>query len=536
MYQRTVPNSIRESQSISQMNIPLILRTVIHLKPTQIVFQIKNRLKKADYKEFECGKNVGGCQFVPFIPKYKCYDNGVFSFLNISSPFVSWNDTENGMLWAYNLNYMDWLQQEGIDYTEASQWIDKFIEELPHNRIGLDPYPIALRSINWIKFISQHNAGSEQLKKWNDSLYSQVRLLEKKLEYHLLGNHLLEDSYAWFISSIYFNDKRMFSKASKLLLKELKEQILADGSHYEQSPMYHCILLDRLLDCYNFSFSNNRFGDIQAKTDTRLRNVAEKMLGHLQSLVYSDGSIPLLNDSAIGIAPTPQQIFDYAKRLKLDWRPIKMKECGYRKYSNTEMETIIDAGNITASYQPGHSHADTFNYELRIDGKPFIIDTGISTYDKTPRRQLERSTKAHNTVTIDNRDSNEVWGGFRVGKRAKVTIIKETEKSIKASHNGFGKSAIHTRCFRLENGQLSISDNVEGHHDCKNYLHFAPGTEIISADKGCITTNTAKINIEGAETVEITDGKISTEYNRFLPVKIAIMHFKHEMKYIITTI
>ena len=200
------------------------------------------------------------------------------------------------------------------------------------------------------------------------------------------------------------------------------------------------------------------------------------------------------------------------------------------------MEAVVDAGNITASYQPGHSHADTFNYELRIDGKPFIIDTGISTYDKTPRRQLERSTKAHNTVTIDNRDSNEVWGGFRVGKRAKVTIIDESETGIKASHDGFGKSAIHTRCFRLENGQLSISDNVEGHHDCKNYLHFAPGTEIIFADKGCITTNTAKINIEGAETVEITDGKISTEYNRFLPVKIAIMHFKHEMKYIITTI
>ena len=47
----------------------------------------------------------------------------------------------------------------------------------------------------------------------------------------------------------------MYDKASCLLYKELDEQILPDGSHYEQSPMYHCILLDRLLDCYNASIN-----------------------------------------------------------------------------------------------------------------------------------------------------------------------------------------------------------------------------------------------------------------------------------------
>lgn len=37
---------------------------------------------------------------------------------------------------------------------------------------------------------------------------------------------------------------------------------------------------------------------------------------------------------------------------------------------------------IGPDYIPGHAHADTFNYELRIDGVPFIVDTGISTYNK----------------------------------------------------------------------------------------------------------------------------------------------------------
>lgn len=34
------------------------------------------------------------------------------------------------------------------------KWIDKFIDDLPNNKVGLDPYPIALRGINWVKFFT----------------------------------------------------------------------------------------------------------------------------------------------------------------------------------------------------------------------------------------------------------------------------------------------------------------------------------------------------------------------------------------------
>lgn len=111
------------------------------------------------------------------------------------------------------------------------------------------------------------------------------------------------------------------------------------------------------------------------------------------------------------------------------------------------MEAIVDIGNITATYQPGHTHADTFNYELHINGEPFVVDTGISTYNKTARRQYERSTSAHNTVSINGKNSYDVWGGFRVGKRAKTTLITDKPYYIKALHNGYGKKKLHIRTF-----------------------------------------------------------------------------------------
>ena len=514
------------------MNIKLLVRTVCHLKLKQIVFQVYYRLVKAKFKPMSCPVDTGNIHFHELIPKWKCFDGSAFTFLNIGDSFRGWNFPGHGPLWGYNINYMDWLLQEDMTFEARAQWIDRFISDLPDNKIGLDPYPIALRGINWIKFISIHreSVSKNRLQQWNDSLYSQYQLLLKKLEYHLLGNHLLEDAYSLFIASVYFRDKKMYCKASKLLRQQLDEQILPDGAHYEQSPMYHCILLDRLLDCYNISLNNPVFNR-QSEMTSFLGNKASMMLGHLSSVVWSSGEIPLFNDSAFGITPEPRQLFDYAGRLGLKWQARPMKDSGYRKYIMRDFEVIADVGGITASYQPGHSHADTFNYEFRVEGRSFIVDTGISTYNKTKRRQYERSTSAHNTVTVDDHNSSEVWDGFRVGSRAAVKIISETPDSITASHDGFGKSAIHTRRFCMQNDTFTVYDVITGTHACKNFIHFAPEIEILAFTNNLIKTNLAAVKILGADTVELIDGQVSTEYNQFKSVKIAVVHFKHEMKY-----
>ena len=230
------------------MKLKLLLETVVHLKPTQVYHQVKYRLKKPAYVAYDSSKfQVSGFKTEP-IPKYKSVEGNTFTFLNLEHEFAGWDFTENGMLWAYNQNYFDWLNQEGFTAEEGCKWIDKFIAEVKGG-FPMDPYPIALRSINWVKFFCRYPESATKSRL--DSLYSQIKLLEKKLEYHLLGNHLLEDAYALYICACYFGDKKLLKKASKLLKGQLEEQILPDGAHYEQSPMYHCILLDRLLDCIN---------------------------------------------------------------------------------------------------------------------------------------------------------------------------------------------------------------------------------------------------------------------------------------------
>lgn len=515
------------------MKLSLLYHTLGHLRLRQMVYQLKYRLHKPRYTLFNAQKTVV-LKFHEWIVKQRSLKGNEFSFLNLSDTFISWNYAEHGMLWAYNLNYMDWLLQEDMSFEEGAKWIDKFIDEIPENKIGLDAYPIALRGINWIKFISkyQDEIDENRLRKWNDSLYSQYVLLTKKLEYHLLGNHLLEDAYSLFIASIYFCNSGFYKVSSKLLRQELDEQILPDGAHYEQSPMYHCILLDRLLDCCNFSFANLWFEE-QDDLNNLLRNKVEMMLGHLDSICYSDGTIPLLNDSANGVAPTPKELKDYALRLGIEWQSIDLKDCGYRKMQNDIFEAIVDIGNVMASYQPGHTHADTFNYELRVNGKPFVIDTGISTYNKTERRQEERGTTAHNTVTIDGQNSSEVWGGFRVGKRAKVTAVKDSCNAVEALHDGFGKF-IHTRKFTLSDNVFSVKDSVNPTAKAVSYIRLDPSVHIISYDKQLVETNISIIKISGASEVQVIDCHVSAQYNVFLLTKAIKIVFENCMSYTVS--
>lgn len=500
------------------------INTLVHLRPVQIWYQLRNRIWCPRYRNLASPAVDSSLRLSAPVVKPSSYDGGTFTFLNVSDTFTCWDDTRHGMLWAYNLNYMDWLLQEGMTFETGAFWIDRFIDTLADNKVGLDPYPSALRIINWIKFISAHfdAIDSDRRKRWNDSLYSQYIYLSERLEYHLLGNHILEDAYALFIASVYFSDRKMHAKASALLREQLDQQVLPDGAHFEQSPMYHCIMLERLLDCCNVS-----------SAEPFLRDKVAVMLGHLDSILYADGTYPMFNDSADGVAPEPKQIFEYASRLGIEWERIPLRECGYRHMQNEHMEMFADAGNVAASYQPGHAHADTFTYELRMDGHPFIVDTGISTYEKNERRLYERGTMAHNTIVIDGKDSSQVWGGFRLGHRAEVTLIHDEPDRLTASHDGYGKDKVHTRTFAMYADSLSISDVVPSGCTAVSYIHFSPDVAILSFSKGRILTDRGVVEISGADDVEVQQAEVSRRYSGSRPAAVAMVRFVGSMSYTI---
>jgi uncharacterized heparinase superfamily protein len=308
------------------------------------------------------------------------------------------------------------------------------------------------------------------------------------MEYHLLANHLIENAFALLFGAYYFRDNRFYAKAKNLLQKELAEQILDDGAHFELSPMYHKIILYRLLDCCNLVKNNEWKKD--AGFLSLLTKQAGLMLGWIKTISFNNGKIPHLNDSADAIAPEIADLEKYAYRLNINKTIAELSASGYRKFESPYYECLCDVGKIGPDYQPGHAHADTFSFVMNINNRQVIIDVGCSTYEQGKIRAYERGTASHNTVVINGLNSSQIWGSHRVALRADVTILEETGNSIKASHNGYKRAGcLHVRQFIRETPNIfTVKDiivkdvNNKTVNEC--YFHFSPDeTFVINQNK-----------------------------------------------------
>ncbi|WP_164072445.1 alginate lyase family protein [Poseidonibacter lekithochrous] len=451
------------------------------------------------------------------IYSYKSYlGNNSFSFLNLEKSFesIDWNYHSLGKLWTYNITYFDFLHQDNIPIEESSELIYDFIntEDLKDAK---EPFPISLRGLNWIKFFTYNNI---QNQKFHDYLFNDYKILMDNLEYHLLGNHLLENGYSLLFAAYYFENDEFYDKSKEILIEELNNQILEDGAHFELTPMYHQIMLFRLLDCINL-VSNNTY-----KNKELLKFLKEKvsvMLSWLDNITYKNGDIPLLNDSAVGIAPSSQNLLEYAKKLNLEYKTISLKDSGYKKIIKDDYECIVDVGNIGPDYIPGHAHSDTFNFEVRIKDKPFIVDTGISTYESNKQRTIERSTSSHNTVKINDIEQSEVWGGFRVAKRAKISKLIEKKDYIESSHDGYKKYGItHTRKWFFSNDSIKIVDSINKSTSAIASIHFYPS----------ITDEIIKKYLKISENYNIKEYNYCLGFNKFEKALKIEIHFEKSLE------
>ncbi len=486
-----------------------LFQTIYYLKRKQIKYRIyyifRNKWRKLYHYKYPLTlqSHAEVIHLGTTIVSNAIYKNNTFIFLNCKYKVdinIDWDYAKHGKLWTYNLTYFDYLQQEEMTEDEGVSFIYDFMDQIEKVRDGMMPFPISLRGMNWIKFLSQHQIEDQKI---DDSLYAQYHKLMDNIEYHILGNHLLENGFSLLFGAYYFQDEKFYDKAKKILTEELEEQVLKDGAHFELSPMYHQIMLFRVLDCINL-LQNNDWKEQELLA--LLTHKAEIMLGWLHTMTYASGDIPLLNDSTNNIAPTTDDLNKYALRLGIQKRLLALNDCGYRKVKNERYELVMDVGNIGPDYIPGHAHSDTFNFELYVDGQPFIVDTGLSTYETNARRTLERSTASHNTVEVGGVDQSEVWGGFRVAKRAKIIYLDENNNEIKATHDGYKRiGVLHTRKFMTFDETIVIEDSIEcsGKHQGIAYIHFYPGllpkikdNKIIILDKHIVIDNAESIKIE----------------------------------------
>jgi uncharacterized heparinase superfamily protein len=500
-------------------NVLRYFHTIRYLLPVQWYYQFLKaiRIGKKQYRINSKAK----VNSAPFTLQHSILaiglwrKNNTFCFLNIEHRFdnhIRWDEMVHGKLWGYHLNYFDFLMDPSMTKTEARSIIYNYIHQLPVLKNGIEPYPVSVRIMNWIKAVVLFDLRDREIQ---ESIFHQTQWLKKNLEYHLLGNHLFENGFALLFAG-YFLDHAPFSDAGRrIILKEIDRQILSDGGHAERSTMYHSLILYRMLDTINLLQSNSI-------NDTRflsvVRKAAGQMLGWLEAVSFSDATLLWVNDGFRNQAPTLPQLLMYAERLGITIEKITLGASGYRKIQSPVFEMLIDVGPVGLDHQPGHAHADTFSFGLFHKGESIVTDTGTSTYETGAIRDYERSTAAHNTVEVSNLNSSDVWKSFRVGRRAEITYLLEEPRKIVARHDGYKQIGItHTRTWEWSDSSITITDELRGDQTkpAKAYFHFSPNIQSKRQTDSAIEINDhVKFTFSGQEVIHEKKYLYSDGFNR----------------------
>ena len=458
---------------------------------------------------------------------------------------IDWNINSVTRLWRFNLNYFNFLRIFLDDYLNKDfsiedykeniyliySWIDFHLNNFGD---GWHSYTISLRIRNWIWFLRFFpNLSSNKIK---ENLWVQINWLYENKEYHLGGNHLLENLITLIFGSLQFTGQKaelIFSECFDELADQLNKQILDDGGHEERSCSYHLMILQNLSELglvlqslkkirpkwlvktikimtewsCNVKLNNNnypRFNDSIYSEEINIQKIIDLSFSYLKQIIYVKKSDYfhftlcefVLKDKNLKTDSFSEFKYNYQKPRILD-----LQDTGWNILSpNNSWEIIFKSGKSGPNYLLGHSHSDLHTFDIFYNGKLLIGETGTSQYEKSNIRDYERSAISHNIIQFAKKNEInlekikdwhqplEVWDSFRVARKAKIInrsygITSKEILWVKGVYYPFQKyierveRIMKFKILKDNKLEVVIQDIVFAKYDIywKFNLHFAPG-------------------------------------------------------------
>ncbi len=330
---------------------------------------------------------------------------------------------------------------------------------------------VAFRALSWIWVY--HFIGREMppqfRTRWLHMLYLHGCHLANNLSFYFSpNNHLVGEALVLHALGLFFRGHARADKweqaGARVMREQMRRQVRADGSSFEQSTCYHGYLLDMFL-----------LHAILARPGPEYFDSLGRMGEFLDALAGPSGRLPMLGDDDGGHLPLgPMQ------------RPLAPGKCASRLFPGAgiavmtcgDTHAIVDAGPFGALHS-GHSHSDTLSMVVSSGDEEILIDPGTYTYTGDPRwRDWFRSSAAHNTIRIDGRDQGVMSGVFRWTRQPQVAILHwqtDAERDVLEAECRYAGFTHRRRVEFRKPGVFLIADHVggpPGEHDIEQFWHL----------------------------------------------------------------
>jgi len=447
----------------------------------------------------------------------------------------------------------------------VSDWIEKNPVYFGPNWINT--MEVAIRACNWIfsweiiiakcKQNTGNNLDKDFLEKFLGSLVEHGRFIYRNLEYtQIRSNHYLSNIIGLVYLGIMFPEfkesKKWLKKGLKVIEGEMNFQVYDDGVDYELSISYHRYVTELFLWAGRLCKENDIYLSLE------FWKKLEKMVEFSDYYIKLNNLAPQIGDADDRrLHIVWEDLYNWEKRdhfalFKLYnhvfGKTLENTEKSSKSFPESGFYIIRDkdfyliTGRNKCCYGKGgsHVHNDILNFELSMFGNDFIIDPG--TYVYTPdfkARNRFRSTRAHNTVMIDNQEQNPISKDpFYIEQTGELTInqweTKGEEIILEAEHNCYERlrcSIVHNRTFSFNKKDrvLHIKDKFKGRgdHELEWNFHLSPEIKIwVKEDKAeqkeviLIGNNGSLIfSVPKVLNCVIIEDKVSLSYGSKIPAK-----------------
>jgi len=481
---------------------------------------------------------------------------------------------------------------------ELLNQLESWMEQCPYG-VGMQwrsPLELAIRLINWVwalELIRPSAALSDQRReRIAASAYRHLWDITRKYSrFSSANNHLIGEAAGVFIGSSYFHALRGASRwraqSREILHREISTQTYADGGNREQALGYHLFVLQFFL--LAGLVARHRGEDFDAGYWSRL----ERMFDYVAALLDGDDLSPTYGDGddgyvldlgdrlgnpfslmaigavlfrrgdfktlagAIGepvfwmLGPEAASRFEQIRPKEAAWESHALNNSGIYllrqggRDAGGRLSVTFDCGDLGFGAIAAHGHADALSVTLRAGGHDILVDPG--TYDYFtygPWRTYFRSTRAHNTVVVDDADQSEMLGSFLWGRRAQARCLKWEPFSggglVIGEHDGYHglfDPVTHRRTVRVDGDrpEVTVTDDINsrGRHDVAMHWHLGERCRVASCRENCIEVNyaggRATIVLDPLLTVTTITGSadpilgwVSRGYHRKVPTTVLV--------------
>jgi len=395
---------------------------------------------------------------------------GIFRFAGqtFEKEEVSWRPATAKAEWMAELHGFEWLRDlRSVGGDRARRMAREMVVYwLRHNEKpqpglpGWDAESTGMRIAAWISFHDFFCASADDAFRhaWFSSLVKQSRYLARVLPGHLYGLPLMRALKGLAYSGLALDDgEDRLEQAFRLILREIKMQILPDGGHVSRSPQATFEFLQCLVDL--------RTAVTAARLDlpAELQHAIDKLAPAVKFFRHSDGAFCQFNGGQEG----NPNICD-ATLMHSGARGKAMKSlphCGYEKIQLGRASVIMDVGLGGLPKYSARAHAGLLGFEYGFGKDRVIVNCGTTSVGGK-WRDLLKSTAAHSTLVVDNRNACHFDDAGNLTTRPEMTSERREDDhmaEIIASHSGYMPryGLIHQRSLRLlEAGEALAGEDV----------------------------------------------------------------------------